>query len=171
MHFQLTLAICTVFLTASASAQNVQVQQPVVDVFSVDTAVSVPDRGSLLLGSVSSARDGRVSYGPLPYGSSVGRDLSHTSTSVHVHIHDFETMDRLLLMQAEEALGLNPPRLNNTLTQRQQQAARILHQQYSGTTPKTVTQKASVNNTSTAPANRRAKAIEILRQSRQSFRH
>ena len=51
-------AVCLV-VTASASrahGQNITIQQPVIGQFQVNTAVSVPDRGSALLGGVSSSQ-------------------------------------------------------------------------------------------------------------------
>lgn len=86
-------------VSQQVSAQVVTIQQPVVQQFSVNTVVSVPDRGSALLGGVSSARAGRTSFGPLRSGSSIGRSISHSSATVHVWIHDFEAMDRELLRQ------------------------------------------------------------------------
>ena len=84
----------------SVQAQNVVVQQPVVQQFGVNTAVSVPDRGSMFLGGVSSAADSRTSYGFGPWrGSSLGTGRSASSVETHVWIHDFETMDQMLLNQ------------------------------------------------------------------------
>ena len=80
------------------------VQQPVIRRFAVDTVVSIPDRGSLLLGSFSSAASGRTVYGPLPYGSAVGLSRSHASLSAHVWILDFDAMDEIVLRQARASL-------------------------------------------------------------------
>jgi hypothetical protein len=78
-------------------AQQATVQQPVVQVFSVDTVVSVPDRGAAYLGGVSSAAEGRGSYGPFPAGSGTGLRRTHTGVDAGVYIHDFEAMDQSLL--------------------------------------------------------------------------
>ncbi len=82
---------------AAVQAQQVAVQQPVVATNSVRTTVSVPDRGSALLGGVSSAQSGRSSYGPLRSGSSIGLSRSASSVSTSVYIHDLRAMDEALL--------------------------------------------------------------------------
>jgi len=92
------LVFITTTLCATASAQRLLLQAPVIGRFSVSTSVSVPDRGGILLGGVSRAADGRKSYGPgsFPAGSSRGRSISHRSISSHVYIHDFAAMDPFL---------------------------------------------------------------------------
>ncbi len=81
-------------------AQPVTVQQPVVGRFSASTTVSVPDRGSMHLGSVNSARSGRVTTGPFRNGSSFGQELTGSSLSVGVRIHDLREMDEAILAGA-----------------------------------------------------------------------
>ncbi len=81
----------------AVEAQQVTVQQPVVGTNSVRTTVSVPDRGSALLGGVSSAQSGRSSYGPLRSGTSAGLSRSASSMSTSVYIHDLRAMDEALL--------------------------------------------------------------------------
>lgn len=88
-------------LAQSASAQTVTVQQPVAQQFGVNTVVSVPDRGSVLLGSVSSARSFGGSRGPALPSSSLTRSVNHSWARVSVFIHDHEAMDRRLLAAAE----------------------------------------------------------------------
>ena len=85
--------VCT-----TADAQRLLLQAPVIARFSVSTSVTAPDRGGVLLGSVSRAADGYKSFGPGPFpnGSSRGRSISHRSTSTHVYIHDFAAMDPFL---------------------------------------------------------------------------
>lgn len=80
-----------------ASAQSIVVQQPVVDVFSMSTVVTVPDRGSLFLGGISTARDQRIRRGFGPLGSSLGMERTHSGAWVSVYIHDLEAMDAALL--------------------------------------------------------------------------
>lgn len=94
-----TLIIVVVVLSQSVSvqAQQVAVQQPVVATNSVRTTVSVPDRGSALLGGVSSAQSARSSYGPLRSGTSTGLSRSASSMSTSVYIHDLRAMDEALL--------------------------------------------------------------------------
>jgi hypothetical protein len=91
----------------SAAAQGV-VQQPVVEVFSVDTVVSVPDRGSAFLGGVSTARSGYSTYGPLDFSQAYGCDNGFSYVDVSVFIHDFEAMDEALL--AAPTIASPPPR-------------------------------------------------------------
>jgi hypothetical protein len=99
----LTVAAALPLLTAQASAQAVTVQQPVVGVFNVNTAVSVPDRGSALVGSVARAASGRKSYGfPPRYGSSYGVSRSNSSVQTSVWIHDLSAMDEAVLGAASE---------------------------------------------------------------------
>ena len=88
---------------AAVHAQQVAVQQPVVGTNSVRTTVSVPDRGSALLGGVNSAQSARQSYGPLPSGSSVGLSRSASSMSTSVYIHDLRAMDEALLNSVPDA--------------------------------------------------------------------
>lgn len=73
------------------------IQQPVVGSTSVSTSVSVPDRGSVFLGGVSSAQSARGQYGPLRSGTFRGMARQATSISTNVHIHDLHAMDEALL--------------------------------------------------------------------------
>jgi hypothetical protein len=81
-------------------AQTATVQQPAIGVFSVDTVVSVPDRGRMFPGGVRSAGSLRSSYGFGPVRQSA---FSHFATSggadVGVYIFDFEAMNQALLDQ------------------------------------------------------------------------
>lgn len=85
-----------------ADAQAIGVQQPVVEQFGVSTVVSVPDRGSALLGSVSSSGTFHRGRGPLDVGANLSRQQRHGSLSTHVWIHDFEAMDAALLAEGRE---------------------------------------------------------------------
>lgn len=76
------------------------VQQPVVQQFSADTVVSVPDRGSIRIGGVNSASSARNSAGPFRSGTSTGFDRSASQATATVWIHDFAAMDRALLEEA-----------------------------------------------------------------------
>jgi hypothetical protein len=96
------LVLITLVAANSAFAQ-IAVQQPVIENFSVGTTVSVPDRGSALLGGVGSAASGRTMTGPLRSGTSLGLPRQASTASVHVYIHDFEAMDAALLNSAEPA--------------------------------------------------------------------
>ncbi|TWT61107.1 hypothetical protein [Rubinisphaera italica] len=105
----LTLTAMCLFIlitTPETEAQSVTVQQPVVSRFSINSTVSVPDRGTTHLGSLGTARDSRFHSRTWPPGSSTSRSLTHQSVSVSAYIHDFEEMDALLLQQGEQSLPL-----------------------------------------------------------------
>ncbi|MDX1965821.1 MAG: hypothetical protein SFV23_01505 [Planctomycetaceae bacterium] len=86
-------------LTSSASAQPVAVQQPVIGTFSTATTVSVPDRGSIVLGGVGTAASGRTASGPFRTGSSFGQERQSSSASASAYIHDLRAMDEALLAE------------------------------------------------------------------------
>ena len=96
--------VIVVVFTSFCDAQNIVIQQPVMRQFGVRTTASVPDRGSVLLGSVSSAASGRTTYGPLPSGTAAGFNASASSMDMSVFIHDLEAMDRAVLEQGEKLL-------------------------------------------------------------------
>ena len=81
-------------------AQEIRVQQPIVQQFSARTTVSVPDRGSAILGAYHSGAIRSRRVGPFRRGSSYGQSFQSTTSSVGVYIHDFEAMDRMLLNSA-----------------------------------------------------------------------
>ena len=95
------ITILTFGFFSAAHAQNVQVQQPLVQQFSVDTTVVVPDRGTAFLGGVSNAATSVPTYGPLPYGTAFGSEVSSSHAETSVFIHDFELMDRLILQEGQ----------------------------------------------------------------------
>lgn len=93
-----TTFIAFAILGSSSILQaQITVQQPVVRTTGVATTVSVPDRGSILLGGVSSAESSRSSYGPLRMGTSRGYGLSGASMSASVYIIDLQAMDEAIL--------------------------------------------------------------------------
>lgn len=105
MRSCLLITLISSGLTVSLSMEcfgQLTVQQPVIQSTGGNFAVSVPDRGGILLGSISRAGESRKSYG-LPFfrGSSVGRFSQHSSLSSHVWIHDLHEMDRMILEMAE----------------------------------------------------------------------
>ena len=102
----------------SSLAQQISVQQPVVATTSVNTTVTVPDRGSAVLGGVSSAQSGRVAYGPLRSGSSSGLSRQATSISANVFIHDLQAMDEALLNSAPQNSSLGRPLPGTVLSHR-----------------------------------------------------
>lgn len=113
-----------------ATAQTVTVQQPIVDVFNVDTVVSVPDRGSILLGGVGRASEAGFHSGFRPYGSSVGLERSNSSAWASVYIHDFEALDAELLATptqtaATQSVAVNPLAANAYRSLSRQHAAAV----------------------------------------------
>ncbi|WP_298866043.1 hypothetical protein [uncultured Gimesia sp.] len=97
--------VILIFLTGSVwnhciLAQEIRIQQPIVQQFSARTTVSVPDRGSAVLGSFHSGVIRSRQSGPLRRGSSYGQAFQSSTSSVSVYIHDFEAMDRMLLNSA-----------------------------------------------------------------------
>lgn len=87
-----------VFAARNAPAQNIAVQQPVLQDFSVETTVTVPDRGSTLLGSVRSSAAGRTSYGFGPLRNTArGSSQTGSSVTTSVYIHDLRAIDDALL--------------------------------------------------------------------------
>ncbi len=94
---------------SSAVAQAVQL--PTFEYTTVNTTVSVPDRGGAYLGGVNRAASGSSTSGAplLPmrnrsYGSSTGA----TGMSVGVYVHDFEAMEAGLMNDTLHAYGGQP---------------------------------------------------------------
>ncbi len=102
--------ICILFMTACVQnqhvhAQAIRLQQPIVQQFSAGTTVSVPDRGSVILGGFHSGATRSKQVGPFRRGNSYGQAFQSSTSSVGVYIHDFEAMDRLLLNSAPLSSG------------------------------------------------------------------
>lgn len=102
-HALTTAALISIATPTLALAQRITVQQPVVRNFSVNTVVSVPDRGGATLGGVKGAGESRTSFGPFRPGTATGLFREHAGASAHVYVHDFEAMDRMLLERARGA--------------------------------------------------------------------
>ena len=98
-------SVLIVLLVVRTSFAQQVIQQPVVATTAVSTTVSVPDRGSALLGGVSSAQSGRAQYGPLRSGTNTGISRQATSISTHVYIHDLQAMDEAQLNSAPSESG------------------------------------------------------------------
>lgn len=112
-------------VSQTAFAQQITVQQPVIQNFSVRTSVSVPDRGAASLGGVSSAASSRSASGPFRSGSSVGLSRESSSASAHVFIHDLRAMDEAILAGAKShATSKIDPRIVRRLDARRQQSDR-----------------------------------------------
>lgn len=104
------LFLTALFLGAPAVEAQVTVQQPVVSNVGVSTTVSVPDRGTALLGGVSRSAATRSRYGFWPrVGSSIGRTASSANITASVRIHDLRAMDEYLLGLDTGVAPLEPP--------------------------------------------------------------
>lgn len=88
----------------TTEAQAVRIQQPIVQQFSVGTTLTVPDRGSALLGGIQSGAIHSRQSGPFRSGSTYGHSFQSSTGSVGVYIHDFEAMDQMLLNSAPRVL-------------------------------------------------------------------
>jgi len=111
---------CALLLCASeALAQATTVQLPTFSFFSVATTVSVPDRGSALLGGVNRASEGRSDFGVpclsgLPFlgrgfhSAAVGRQVGAGTMRISAQVHDFEAMERSLLGNSTAGVALPP---------------------------------------------------------------
>ncbi|MBW3542122.1 MAG: hypothetical protein KY476_17770 [Planctomycetes bacterium] len=103
LRLSFALSLGALVLPRTAAAQQVTVQQPVFNVFSVNTTVSVPDRGAAYLGGVKRATESRRGFGVFrpPGQSGFGRALDGSSVTARVWFHDFEELDRAALGAAE----------------------------------------------------------------------
>ncbi len=98
-------------VSVAALGQNLpaSVQLPTLQVFTVDTTVSVPDRGGMWLGGMGHRREGRNEFGPRPFASRPGLGVETGASGVFVSatIMDFEELDRQVLARASaESLPL-----------------------------------------------------------------
>jgi len=106
-------------LVPHANAQFTTVQLPTVQNFSVNTTVSVPDRGSVYMGGVN-----RTAYGSSRRGvpmlpntnRSFGRETSTSGVRASAYIHDFEEMDRQIRESVASSAPTNQPVLDHRLT-------------------------------------------------------
>lgn len=102
-----------VFFAARASAQAPSVVQlPSFSFFTVDTTVSVPDRGTASLGGIGRSSSGSTAFGPAlgPANRGFGRSLSSSSVTMRATIHDFDALDRATLARASRRGGSRPAR-------------------------------------------------------------
>jgi hypothetical protein len=98
------------FISTAANAQ-VAVQLPEFRYNTVNTTVSVPDRGTAVLGSISRASEGRTTRGVpglsnvpglnrLTRNSGIGREISGGTTTATATIIDNSELDRQVLAEA-----------------------------------------------------------------------
>ncbi|MEL7496187.1 MAG: hypothetical protein AAFN77_01165 [Planctomycetota bacterium] len=101
---------CFLFLASESTAQRPQfgvtVQLPTIRTFSIQTAVSVPDGGTVSLGGVSRSSEGRVSSGVpgLPgrpfRNSAIGRSTGSSRATVTTKIISQRELEEDLLAQS-----------------------------------------------------------------------
>jgi hypothetical protein len=109
--------VCVVVVQAQQPVPGGQlpattVQLPSFSVFSVNTTVSVPDRGGMYLGGVSRARDESTTrgFGPLA-NRGIGSDRAASGVTVHATIHDLDELDKAVLADAAAKRGPIDPDL------------------------------------------------------------
>jgi hypothetical protein len=96
------------------------VQLPTFSFFSINTTVTVPDRGSVYLGGVNRAAEGRNEFGTplLPFrplrNVGIGREMSASGMWVTATIHDFDAMDRYLLSAPTQSTASRLPPLGRS---------------------------------------------------------
>lgn len=97
---------CSTVLAQNAPASAVQL--PTFGYNTVNTTVSVPDRGGVYMGGIKRSSSGRTESGAplLPFKNrSIGNQTSASSFSVHTYIHDFEAMDEAALNAGAAAIS------------------------------------------------------------------
>ncbi|MCA9021248.1 MAG: hypothetical protein KDA74_13955, partial [Planctomycetaceae bacterium] len=132
-------------------AQALRIQQPIVQQFSAGTTLTVPDRGTALLGGFHSGAIRSRQTGPFRQGSHYGHAFQSSTSSVSVYIHDFEAMDRMLLNSAPLSLRNSGERNGSHQHWRQQLLSRPI--------PVAGTDHASASDTAAESPTRTAKQI------------
>lgn len=97
-----------VFFAGRASAQAPSVVQlPSFSFFTVDTTVSVPDRGTASLGGIGRSSSGSTAFGPGlgPANRGFGSSLSSSNVTMRASIHEFDALDRATLRRAARHSG------------------------------------------------------------------
>jgi hypothetical protein len=85
------------------------VQLPTFSYFSVQTTVSVPDRGGMYLGGLNYGADGRSTRGFGPLGSrGIGSSRAASGVSIGATIIDNAELDRAVLAEAARRRGASP---------------------------------------------------------------
>ena len=98
------------------------VQLPSFSIFSVNTTVSVPDRGGMYLGGVNRARDGSRTRG---LGNrAIGSDRAANGVQVLATIHDMDELDRAVLAKAAAKRGALDPAVAQARTAAARRASR-----------------------------------------------
>ncbi len=88
------------------------VQLPSFSIFSVNTAVSVPDGGGAYLGGIKRGRDSSTTrgFGPLA-NRGLGSDRNAGGVTVHAQIQDLNELDKAVLAEAAARRGAIDPDL------------------------------------------------------------
>lgn len=133
--FGIALVICSFATTEAANSQVVQL--PTINVFNVNTTVSVPDGGTMLLGGVRGGSSGSISRGvpglsSLPYGSrgfrnrAIGNSNFSNQASVSVTIISMREQEAAVLAEAERRQAIRARQANpNGSAETQERAAFI----------------------------------------------
>ena len=103
MRIAVSLVAVTFAMLAVPQVVDAQaIQLPTFRLFSTNSTVLVPDRGSAYLGGVD-----RASYGSNQRGlsRSIGSSVGSSGVTVHATIIDHEEMDRALLAEAARKRG------------------------------------------------------------------
>jgi hypothetical protein len=110
----LCLARVGLVQSAAREAHAQAVQLPTFHYFTVQTTVSVPDRGGVVLGGVNRASSGSTSrgFGPLRNRAS-GSSIGASSASVHATIIDHAELDAEVLAEAARRRALAAPLVKN----------------------------------------------------------
>jgi hypothetical protein len=100
-YLPLGIIVLAVAACGPRVARAQAVQLPTFRYFSVNTTVSVPDRGSAILGGVNRSSSGTTTrgIGPLRNRAS-GREVGSSAASVHATIIDLDELDREVLAEA-----------------------------------------------------------------------
>lgn len=89
------------------------VQLPTFSFFTVNTTVSVPDRGGTYLGGLLRGSDSSTTRGLAPFpglaNRGIGSERSAAGMNVRAWIHDFRKMDEALLAEAAAKRGETDP--------------------------------------------------------------
>lgn len=101
------------FVSVAFAQPPTTVQLPTFSFFTVNTTVSVPDRGGTYLGGLLRGSDSSTTRGLAPFpglaNRGIGSERSAAGMSVRAWIHDFRKMDESLLAEAASRRGETDP--------------------------------------------------------------
>lgn len=90
---------CPVAVAQQVVAQG-EIIRPEFSTFTAGTSVSVPDRGSMYLGGLDSAREARTEFGPGLRNHGIGRNTAAQNSGVRVFIFDPAEWEEALALDA-----------------------------------------------------------------------